>query len=230
MRNYVLTKKERQTLQSWLKNGEEQPGYHTLKTRITHNFFPLSEDIKLITKYLIQIEENLPAESRLQTNYIKTWVLEYMREAAPDKIPDVRSITDKLDNQTRLLVTALENSHEAIIILDKNFYILYINDAFVWISGRSRAEVSGLLISDFFKGFDYGEYKTRLQADGFLRGEIPIVSRGEEGKVRWFEFNASVIRQDGEVLAYSATIRDVSGKKEVERDLEALLKKLTSNN
>jgi PAS domain S-box-containing protein len=230
LRNYVLTKKERRTLQHWLETGDEQPGYHTLKTRITHNFFPISEDIRLITKYLIQIEENLPAESRLQTKYIKTWVLEYLREAAPEKIPDVQGILEKLGNHSKLLVAALENSPEAIIILDKDFGVLYVNDAFARLSGRSREEMSGLLISDFFNGIDYGGFKAQLQSEGSLRSEAPVMIRGEEGRVGWVEFNASTIMRDGEILAYTATIRDITNKKEVELEVEALLKKLINNN
>jgi PAS domain S-box-containing protein len=228
LRNYVLTEKERKTLQTWLQTGEEQPGFYTLKTRITHNFFPISEDIKLITKFLILIEESLPAESRDKTNYIKTWVLEYMREAAPDKIPDVQGIMDKLSKQTRLLGAALENSPEAVVILDKDFNILYVNDAFTRLTGRSREEIIGHVVSGFYGGFDYGDLKLRLQKEGRLMSKAPVEVMGSGGRIKWIEFNASTIKQDNEVLAYTATIRDVTSKKDLERDLGSLLRKLES--
>jgi PAS domain S-box-containing protein len=226
MRNYVLTDKERKILQSWIRDGDEQPGYHTLKTRIIHNFFALSEDVKLITNYIIKIEDSLTADSRLKTSNIKTWILEYLSLAAPDNIPQVKEISEHLDNYSMLLASAMENSPEAVIIFDANFSVIYVNDAFLDLTGWLRESIMDKLTTDFYNGFTYDAIVAKLKAEGCLKGEVPFRFGGPGGEPRWIEFTASAVKRDDVAVAYVSFIRDVSDRKALENELVNLVKKL----
>ncbi len=226
MRTYILTKKEEKILEKWLETGEELPGYPTLKTRIMQNFFTLSENVKLLVRYLIRIENNLPTESREHINYIAGWIITYLRDIAPDKIPDLSEISERFNKQSALLNAALNNSPEAILILDKSFNIVYVNEAFTRLSGRSWELSVGRSIGAIYDGIDYSEFARQLRERGRLESMEPVKVHGKDDEEKWVEFNASAIRRNGEVVAYTAGVRDATKRKALEGELQRILDRL----
>jgi len=96
----------------------------------------------------------------------------------------------------------VENSHDAILIIDDNFRIVYANNEAVRLSGYAKEEITG---QDFGKFLD--EETKFLVQDRYLRRQ-----KGEKVPI---QYELKIVRKDGDkrdVEIKSTAIRERSGK------------------
>ena len=117
------------------------------------------------------------------------------------------------------LVTAIEQSAEAVVITDTHGDIEYVNPAFTRITGYSREEVLGqnprMLKSTKQEPEFYHQLWTTI-----LKGEIwhgELINRRKDGKLYTEELNIAPVRgAHGEITHFIATKQDVTERKRLE--------------
>jgi PAS domain S-box-containing protein len=125
------------------------------------------------------------------------------------------------------LVTAIEQSEEAVVITNTEGIIEYINPAFTQITGYEREEVLGKTPRILKSDKQDMEFYRQLWAT-ILRGEIwhgEIINRRKDGKLYTEEMNIAPVRgAHGEVTHFVATKQDVTERKTLEAQLQQAAK------
>jgi len=57
MRTYIFTDKERNIIETYLKDRTELEGYNVLLLRLSRHIFQLNNDFELATRFLLEIAE-----------------------------------------------------------------------------------------------------------------------------------------------------------------------------
>jgi two-component system cell cycle sensor histidine kinase/response regulator CckA len=120
------------------------------------------------------------------------------------------------------LVTAIEQSVEAVVITNAAGSIEYVNPAFTHITGYSREEVLGknprLWKSDKQDPLIYRQLWSTIMNGEVWRGEI--INRRKDGSYYSETINiAPVCSTHGEITHFIATKQDISGRKLLEQQL-----------
>jgi len=133
----------------------------------------------------------------------------------------LRDITERkrAEAENVRLVTAIEQSAEAVMITSADGAIEYVNPAFTGITGYSRAEVVGqnprMLKSDKHEPAFYQQLWATI-----LKGEIwhgEILNRRKDGTLRTEEMYIDPVRSGrGEITHFIATKLDVTERKHLE--------------
>ena len=133
-------------------------------------------------------------------------------------------VTDrkKLDMEKLWLGTAIEQAAEAIIIMDEDFAIQYVNQAFESMTGFSREEMRHRSLEELYAG-DVQQEQFRLVAETLAQGDVwtgRTLNRRKDGSVFRCEKTVSPIRgRHGVHLGYVSVWRDVTQEVELERQL-----------
>jgi PAS domain S-box-containing protein len=141
----------------------------------------------------------------------------------------VRDITERkrAEAEHTQLITAIEQSAEAVVITNTNGDIEYVNPAFTWITGYSREEVLGQNPRILKSGKQDPGFYQQLWAT-ILQGEIwhgELINRKKDGSLYTEEMNIAPVRSArGEVTHFIATKQDVTGRKTLEAQLQQAAK------
>ncbi len=137
-----------------------------------------------------------------------------------------RKAEEALREREEMFRSVVENSQSAIVIIDDQFRIEYLNDQFISLSGYARNEMLGM---DFTQILD--EESRELVIDRFRRRqrgeEVP--SRYEfsairkDGHKRWFEVSAAVIRDSRQRIKTIAQMQDITEKRQAEEQIKTSL-------
>ena len=57
MRTYIFTDKERNIIETYLKDRTELEGYNVLLLRLSRHIFQINNDFELATRFLLEIAE-----------------------------------------------------------------------------------------------------------------------------------------------------------------------------
>ncbi|UCD45324.1 MAG: hypothetical protein JSV27_02150 [Candidatus Bathyarchaeota archaeon] len=57
MRTYIFTDKERNIIETYLRDGTELEGYNVLLLRLSRHIFQINNDFELATRFLLEIAE-----------------------------------------------------------------------------------------------------------------------------------------------------------------------------
>ena len=132
----------------------------------------------------------------------------------------VRKATDEL---LRKLSLAVEQSPNSVVITDLDGNIEYVNEAFVKITGYSRAEAIGknprLLRSGKLPKASYDDMWATLNAGDVWKGEF-INTRKEGGEYTESAFISPVRQQDGKITHYVGVHEDITARKQAESLLQ----------
>ncbi len=144
----------------------------------------------------------------------------------------------KAAERARLLETVIAGSNDAILLTDAQLkepgpHILYVNDAFLKISGYSREEVIGknprILQGKDTDPATLTQLHATLKEGKPFKGEI--LNYTKSGEPYWLEISVMPLRnEDGVVVNYAAIERDITARKKAEAVYDDILNQLKRAN
>jgi PAS domain S-box-containing protein len=138
------------------------------------------------------------------------------------KIEDTQLALISVDDQRARLVAAVEQSAEAIVITDLEPRILFVNPAFLRVSGYEEAEVMGVDPKIVNSGQNGKAFWDEMWAT-LRRGEPwhgRFVNRRKDGITYEADSVITPVRdQDGQIVAYACVQHDTSRERALERHL-----------
>ena len=131
-------------------------------------------------------------------------------------VTDIGELT-QLRSEKELLANALAHTADAILITDEEARVLYVNDAFVKMTGYSRKDIQGefasILRSEQVEASLYSQMLEHLKRGKTWRGELPTrLKSGEE--ILTERTISSVFNARGEIAHHVALMRDITDEKE----------------
>ncbi|ABI57851.1 PAS domain S-box protein [Alkalilimnicola ehrlichii MLHE-1] len=129
----------------------------------------------------------------------------------------------ELEQEARLLSTAVESSAASILITDTEGCIVYVNRGFEQITGYRRDEVLGetpaVLNSGEQSARFYRDLWTTLERGETFRGTF--LNRNRSGALFYLEQSITPVRADqGQVVRYVATGKDITERVRMEEELK----------
>jgi PAS domain S-box-containing protein/putative nucleotidyltransferase with HDIG domain len=203
------------------------------------------DDVERVMKYHKGRQEEKKVPSRYEfkgirkdgsTIYVEVDVVVLKED---DKLVGTRSylwdITERKKAEEALLESeerfrsVVENSHEGILILDDNYYLIYCNEELCRISGYSRKEIIG---QDFRKFLD--EESVALAVDYYRqrqRGVGPppryeFTAIHKSGEKKQVEISACVIRDASGRAKTVIQVLNITERKKAEEKIQETLKML----
>ncbi len=129
------------------------------------------------------------------------------------------------DQSMRLLTTAIEQSHGAVMITDANGRIEYVNPRFADITGHSREHLLGS-ISELVSNASLRDQHDCSLRERLQRGEawsLTMASTRSNGERFWQAVSAAPVRDDqGRLTHIVFAIEDTSQQRELHTQLERL--------
>ncbi len=130
----------------------------------------------------------------------------------------------RIENEAKLLASAVEQASVGIAIIDLNGNVQYINDAFASSHGYSPEELMGKSISIFHTADQMEEVNAankRVRQEGEFIGEIWHIKR--DGTIfPTIMHNAIVRDEDGKAVSIIGTMRDITEEKILETELRKI--------
>lgn len=133
----------------------------------------------------------------------------------------ISNVTDRKLNEERLhkLSQAVEQSPAAVVIIDLQGNIEYVNPAFTLVTGYGPLDAVGRnlrdLESDLTKEEDFQEMWSQLKSSGEWRGEQ--LNKKRSGELYWEVVSISAIKNKaGEVTHYLVVREDITSRKQAE--------------
>lgn len=209
------------------------PKYHdSLQERVQESH-PTFCPVVLIRRPSPSLDVNLPDPGEQEPPLLVDGVLEAPLTRAPvlrrvDSLLARREQSVQRQQDVRRLERyeqIVEASGDAIYALDTEGRIQMVNDSHVEWSGYSREELVGSHVSTFMPDEDVRKgtelIKDILADPDKKRGRFEMRARRPDGEVRTYEDNVAVITdEDGEFVGSVGVIRDITERKERERELQ----------
>lgn len=140
----------------------------------------------------------------------------------------VRDITDKvrtraeIDSKNLELQDLVENMYDALIVVDGDGRIKSLNKAGEHILGYNKEALKTLNLADIVHPEDKersAEYLSKLVTQGFYSGYEGRIITGDDS-IKEIEVNSTAIVENGKVVGSRDIIRDISERKELQRQRE----------
>jgi two-component system cell cycle sensor histidine kinase/response regulator CckA len=129
----------------------------------------------------------------------------------------------KLKESEERYRTLFENSRDALYITTREGKIVDLNKSMLDLSGYTREEMLGMDIQKkYVNHADQIDFQKQIEKKGFVRDyEVKLLTK--DGKEMDCLITAAVRRdQDGCILGYQGSIRDITERKKAEQDRERL--------
>jgi PAS domain S-box-containing protein len=137
---------------------------------------------------------------------------------------DLKQLVEKLQESEKKFKTIVENANDEIIYVGMDGTIIEINDKCEELFGLKRKEVIGKNFAEF--GYFGPEDMEKAVEDfnNILKGGSPSMAEyrasRKDGRPVFIEVNPKLIKKDGEILGVLTIIRDITGRKQIEEELE----------
>jgi PAS domain S-box-containing protein len=133
------------------------------------------------------------------------------------------------EEESKLAEIAIESSSTAVLVTDKDHYIISVNEEFIRTTGYTQHELIGAHPSFIFdEKLTYNAIDT-LSKHEFWRGDIAL--RKKNGDLKIYDTTVAVLTdQHGSVTHHVATIRDLTEYKKLQHDLVITQKMLERTN
>jgi len=178
------------------------------------SFFKEYSDVKIIKK---------DGETRLMRIAVDT-IMHEGYYAGAGSIVDITEIVRQKEKVT-LLAKALEYTDKLVLITNLSGHIIYVNDAFIKLSGYSREELVGSKPS-ILQSQTKDEAFYRKLWNTILSGEMyhdVIVDKNKDGEDFYVEFNiAPIFGKENKIEHFVFTGSDVSNRIKIENKLKKL--------
>ncbi len=138
-----------------------------------------------------------------------------------------RDITQdrQAQQQLRMAATVFENASEAIVILDREFRFMAVNECFSRITGFSEEEVLSRHVHDMGNREDnskvYREINEALTNEGFWQGELTERRKNGELYPEWLQISA-VYDEDSRLTHYVGMFSDLTERRRAEERVQFL--------
>ncbi|WP_371231911.1 EAL domain-containing protein [Pseudomonas sp. QE6] len=129
------------------------------------------------------------------------------------------------EEEQRLAATVFEAASEGIIILDPNYRLLALNEAFTHLTGYRREELLGRNVSRLMGSAEtlrrYQAIRTELECQGTWQGELIETRKNGELYPQWLQLN--VVRDGrGQVTHVVGFFADLTARRDAEERLRYL--------
>ncbi len=129
------------------------------------------------------------------------------------------------EEEQRLAATVFEAASEGIIILDPNYRLLALNEAFTRLTGYRREELLGRNVSRLMGSAEtlrrYQAIRTELECEGTWQGELIETRKNGELYPQWLQLN--VVRDGrGQVTHVVGFFADLTARRDAEERLRYL--------
>jgi PAS domain S-box-containing protein len=136
----------------------------------------------------------------------------------------LRQLVEKLQESEEKFKTIVENANDEIIYVGMDGTIIEINDKCEELFGLKRKEVIGKNFAEFGY-FDPEDMEKAIEDfNDILNGGSPRMAEyrasRKDGHPVFIEVNPKLIEKDGEILGILTIIRDITGRKQIEEELE----------
>lgn len=115
-------------------------------------------------------------------------------------------------------------SSSATVITDKNKHILWVNEAFMKMTGYSMGELVGKNPGKILQGRDSSAEVVKQMSDALYAGHGfygELVNYGKNKKPYWVAINVNpVFNENGEIIKFIAIENDISHRKNSEKELK----------
>ncbi len=186
-----------------------------------------------LVKILSGEKHNDPAEYEVKdksgtTHYIEVLSAPYFKDKKLIGFQGIaRDITERKQSQQILqrLNQAISNSHEIVFMTDKEGIITYINPEFTKMYGFEADEVIGKVTPRILKSgqqteIEYINFWQRLLKKQSVLEEY--INQCKDGSIIEVEASADpILDEQGEIIGFLAIQRDISQRKQAEKDLIA---------
>jgi len=123
-----------------------------------------------------------------------------------------RKVTYPPEDRLRLLLTAVEQSAKGVVVVGLDQTVLFVNEAFARMHGRTREDVTGEKVTLFHSPDQLPSVQRArrlVRAEGVFRGELQHTRA--DGTVFTAQMENSLVRdEDGRPIGVIATLRDVT--------------------
>ncbi len=143
------------------------------------------------------------------------------------------------EERLRLFETVILNTTDAIIIREakksnrSGLPIVYVNDAFTKMTGYSLNEIKGKSLKFLNGPLTQREEQTRLRhaIDNYQSGSMEVINYKKNGDTFWASISIfPVTNKEGKYTHWVSIQRDITIKKEAEKEREKLLSELLLSN
>lgn len=128
----------------------------------------------------------------------------------------------RTDERLKLFAKCIENISDAIVIYDRQFTVVDINQAFQNITGKNKLQMQGTLLNfeQYPDSFNQN-VRQHLMTKGSWHGEIK--SKRDSGEIYSTDFNIDIIRDDsGNISHFVGVFSDITKRKQTEAELRKL--------
>jgi len=219
MRSYILTDWDRGRVRRFLEDGEALDGFGVLKKRFLDSIPTLLEDIALLTKLYQKIRGDAPGPINLLAEEKRLWMIEQFMQEIPEVTSDVYAKAIGHQNlRNWLLSVACDHSIEGVVITDLDQKILFVNNSFCRMAGKSKKNFIG-------NTFQIREkVRKSIIEDGYYEDVLFI---RDFGKPKWVYFQARLLHNEKEEpVAIAIFGIDVTRRKRLEDRLEEVITQL----
>lgn len=132
----------------------------------------------------------------------------------------------------------INNIKDVVWELNKDFVFTFVSPNSKPISGYEAEELIGHCLADFLveasKDYFFDQVNKRLEnpasgGDGeIILHDVQFICK--DGTVKWVEVSASIVLEEGRFVGYIGTTRDISEKKQYERQLNEYIRELKEMN
>ncbi len=136
-----------------------------------------------------------------------------------------KNITErkKIDEEVQKLLWVAKETNDAVMITDTEQRIIWVNNAFVRITGYSAEEVIGKIPSQFLQGKETDQETAKYIREQLKKGEgftAEIISYRKDGQKFWTDVSCHpIFDENGKLKNFFSIERDITERKEVQKKI-----------